>query len=66
MQFILDRRGPCDERAADQRAGDGREKGDDRDQEEAAPVSHSPVPSNVDGASAAGVPNGAIDGAGSA
>src|SRR3546814_3967355 len=63
MKLGFNRRLPRDISASDENPCDRRGKGDQCDQQQAAPVVHSPPPSKDEGASAGGAPKGATDSA---
>src|SRR3546814_19043066 len=63
MKLGFNRRLPRDISASDENPCDRRGKGDQCDQQQAAPVVHSPPPSQDEGASAGGAPKGATDSA---
>src|SRR3546814_3502836 len=63
MKLGFNRRLPRDISASDENPCDRRGKGDQCDQQQAAPVVHSPPPSKDEGASAGGAPKGETDSA---
>src|SRR3546814_13913521 len=63
MKLGFNRRLPRDISASDENPCDRRGKGDQCDQQQAAPVVPSPPPSKDEGASAGGAPKGATDSA---